>query len=251
MCNANDTSRIEIRQAEHAGDVAPAGAVTVDRALIREKNQELRERGRKICNTCGVEQDLNTDFQPDKRLPDGRAGRCRTCANQQVQASRAAADGLEQALENGYYRAIYESLPAEKITRAELLEHWDAMGISPWKCFHTGVDLVREPYQPNSRTIDHVQPLSVPGTAGHVIDNLVPCSNGYNTHKSDGNALEKWINRPQDRFPVLFCYAGLGHGHAGVDNLGNSLAPARVEWSDSDREPVVITLDSEGKQVLE
>lgn len=251
MCNTEDTPRIEIRQAEHAGDVAPAGAVTVDRALIREMNLTLREQGRKICNTCGVEQDLHADYQPDKRLQDGRAGRCRTCANKQLQTRRAAADGLEQALENGYYRAKGLDLPAHKIPRAELLVYWDDHGISPWKCYHTGVDLVRQPYQLNSRTIDHVQPLSDPGSAGHVLENLVPCSRDYNIHKSGGRAVEKHVNRPQDRFPTLHVYAGLGHGHAGVDNLGNPLAPAQVEWSDSDREPVVVTLDSEGEQVFE
>lgn len=244
MYAQNDTPRIEKEQAEHTGDTAPAGVVTVDRALIREKNQELRELGRKICNTCGVEQDLNTDFQPDKRLSDRRAGRCRTCANKQRQTNRAAADGLEQALENGYYKAIYKSLPARKFTRAELLVYWDDMGINPWKCFHTGVDLVREPYQPNSRTFDHVQPLSDPGSAGHVIDNVVPCSREYNFHKHATNAVLAVLNRDPEQYPGVE-YPGP------VDDHGSPLAPARVEWSDSNREPVVVTLDSEGEQVFE
>lgn len=233
MCNAEDTSRIEKEQAEHAGDVAPAGAVTVDRALIREKNQELRELGRKICNTCGVEQDLHADYQPDKRLPDGRAGRCRTCANQQVQASRAAADGLEQALENGYYRASYENLPADKFTRAELLVYWDDMGINPWECFYTGVQLRREPGYPNSREIDHVQPLSDLGSAGHVIENVRPCSRKFNKHKGRTRAVLAMLNRDTEKFPGL-TYTGT------TDEDGNPLAPALVEWSDSDREPFII-----------
>lgn len=241
MCNAEDTSRIEKEQAEHAGDVAPAGAVTVDRALIREMNLTLREQGRKICNTCGVEQDLHADYQPDKRLQDGRAGRCRTCANQQVQASRAAADGLEQALENGYYRAIYESLPAEKITRAELLEHWDDMGINPWECFHTRVPLVREPHRPNSRTIDHVQPLSDPNSAGHVLENLVPCSFSFNVDKRSHPAHHMPMRKDPDKHPGV-CYVGLNDGLAGVDGDGTPLAPAQVEWSEGDSPALVITL---------
>ena len=248
MCNQKDTSRIEKEQAEHAGDVAPAGAVTVDRALIREKNQELRELGRKICNTCGVEQDLHADYQPDKRLPDGRAGRCRTCANSRRQPDRAAADGLAQALENGYYRAIEESLPAHKITRAELLEHWDDLGINPWECFHTGVPLKREPDYPNSRTIDHVQPLSAPESAGHVIENIVPCSRDYNIYKRDGRAVEKYMSRSLDKFPSLFSYVGLASGHAGVDSHGNPLAPARVEWSDGESPAIVVTLNEQGDE---
>ncbi|WP_165765354.1 hypothetical protein [Corynebacterium hadale] len=241
MCNTEDTSRIEKGQAEHAGDVAPAGAVTVDRALIREKNQELRERGRKICNTCGVEQDLNTDFQPDKRLSDGRAGRCRTCANKQVQADRAAADGLEQALENGYYRAIYKSLPAEKITRAELLVYWDDMGINPWECFHTGVPLRREPGYSNSRTIDHVQPLSDPESAGHVLENVVPCSSAYNNYKHATNAVLAMLNRDPEKFPGL-TYTGA------TDEHGNPLVPALVEWSDGDSLAIETTLTEQGAE---
>ncbi|WP_144311793.1 hypothetical protein [Corynebacterium imitans] len=243
MCNTEGTSRTEKEQAEYAGDAAPAGVVTVDRALIREKNQELRELGRKICNTCGVEQDLNTDFQPDKRLLDGRAGRCRTCANKQLQTSRAAADGLAYALERGHRRAREAGLPAIKFTRAELLVYWDDLGINPWECFHTGVQLRREPGYPNSRTFDHVQPLSVPGTAGHVIENVVPCSRDYNRHKSATSAVLAVLNRDPEQYPGVE-YPGP------VDEHGNPLAPALVEWSDSDREPVVISLDSEGKQVL-
>lgn len=248
MCNAEDTRRIEKEQAEHAGDVAPAGAVTVDRALIREMNLTLREQGRKICNTCGAEQDLHADYQPDKRLPDGRAGRCRTCANQQRQTNRAAADGLAYALERGKGRAEKAKLPANKFTREELLVYWDDLGINPWECFYTGVQLRREPGYPNSRTIDHVQPLSDPGSAGHVIENVVPCSRDYNIYKRDGRAVEKGINRPQDRFPVLSCYVGLGNGHAGVDEHGHPLVPALVEWSEGESPAIEFTLNEQGDE---
>lgn len=241
MSELKDTPTNESVQAQHAGDVAPAGAVTVDRALIREKNQELRELGRKICNTCGVEQDLHTDYQPDKRLSDGRAGRCRTCANNQRQAERAAADGLEQALENGYYRATYENLPATKFTKAELLAHWDDMGINPGQCYYTSVQLRREPGYPKSRTIDHVQPLSDPGSAGHVIENVVPCSRDFNSHKRTTRAVLAVLRRDTEKFPGL-AYTGP------TDEHGNPLAPALVEWSGGELPAIEFTLVEQGDE---
>lgn len=247
MRNNEDTSRIEKEQAEHAGDVAPAGAVTVDRALIREMNLTLRELGRKICNTCGVEQDLHADYQPDKRLPDGRAGRCRTCANQQRQTNRAAADGLAYALERGKGRAEKAGLPANKFTRAELLVYWDDMGINPWECFYTGVPLVREPHRPNSRTIDHVEPLSVEGSAGHVIGNIVPCAAPFNTSKGDRPAHHMPMLKDPDKYPGV-CYVGLNDGLAGVDGDGNPLAPAQVEWSDGDSPAVEFAVTEQGAE---
>lgn len=248
MCNAEDTTRIEKEQAEHAGDVAPAGAVTVDRALIREKNLTLRELGRKICNTCGVEQDLHADYQPDKRLPDGRAGRCRTCANSQRQADRAAANGLKQAPRNGYHRADYYGRPAVFVPEQEIIAFWRSRGLDENRCAYSQVELTPEPYQSNSRTIDHVQPLSAPDSAGHVLENLVPCSRDYNTYKRDGRAVEKYMSRPLDEFPPLFSYVGLAPGHAGVDEHGNPLAPAQVEWSDGDSPAVEFTPADQGAE---
>ena len=153
--------------------------------------------------------------------------KCKQCANTARNERRRSRDGLEQALENGYYRALALELPAEKITRAELLEHWDDLGINPWECFHTGVPLVREPHRPNSRTIDHVQPLSDPNSVGHVLENLVPCSNAYNSYKRATNVLLAMLNRDPEEFPGL-SYPGP------TDSHGNPLAPALVEWSDGD-----------------
>lgn len=81
-----------------------------------------------------------------------------------------------------------------------------------------------------------------------MLENIVPCSSDYNNYKRDGNALEKRINRPQKRFPVVSCYVGLGNGHAGVDDHGNPLAPARVEWSDGDSPAIEFTVAEQGAE---
>ena len=243
MCNANDTSRIEIRQADRPGEQPPGGLTKEEKGAIRELNKQLAPLGKKVCNTCSVEQDLEQGFYKQDK---GRSyfARCKACSQAALNKRRRSRDGLEQALENGYYRAKGLDLPAHKITREELLVYWDDHGISPWKCFHTGVDLVREPYQPNSRTIDHVQPMADTESAGHVLENVVPCSRDYNRYKSATNAVLAVLNRDPEQFPGVE-YPGP------VDEHGNPLAPAQVEWSEGTSAPVVITLDSEGKQVLE
>lgn len=122
-----------------------------------------------------------------------------------------------------------------------MLKYWENHGIDPWKCFHTGEDLVREPGYPNSRTIDHVQPLSDPESAGHVIENVVPCSRDYNNHKHTTNAALAALNRDTEKFPGL-TYAGA------TDEHGNPLAPALVEWSDGDSPAIEFTVAEQGAE---
>lgn len=115
------------------------------------------------------------------------------------------------------------------------------MGINPWECFHTGAPLRREPGYWNSRTLDHVQPLSDPESAGHVIENVVPCSREYNNHKHTTNAALAALNRDTEKFPGL-TYAGA------TDEHGNPLAPALVEWSDGDSPAIEFTVAEQGAE---
>lgn len=243
MYEQNDTAGIEIRQAERPGQQPPGGLTKGEKQAIKEMNKQLEQLGRRICNTCGVEQELEQGYSKQDK---GRSyfAQCKKCANAARNERRRSRDGLAYTLERGYHRAKDLDLPAHKIARAELLAHWNKQGVDPWKCLYTGVELVREPGHSNSRTVDHVQPLSDPGSAGHVLENLAPCSNAYNNYKRSKDALSAMLSRNPERFPGVE-YPGP------VDSHGNPLLPARVEWSDGTSAPVVVSVDPEGKQVLE
>ena len=242
MCNAEDTPDIEIRQAERPGEQPPGGLTEDEKQAIKELNKHLEWQGRKICNTCGVEQELEQGFYKQCK---GRSyfARCKACSDTAQNIRRRANKGLKQAPRKGYDRAIEKHLPANKLSENDILEFWRSRGLDENRCAYSQVELTPEPGHPNSRTIDHVQPMADSESAGHVLENIVPCSREYNRYKSDGNALEKWINRPRDRFPVLYCYVGLGHGHAGVDEHGNPLPPALVEWSEGDSPAIEVTIE--------
>lgn len=240
LCDQNDTAGIEIRQAQRPGEQPPGGLTKDEKQAIKERNKELEQQGRRICHTCGIEQDLEQGFSKQDK---GRSyfARCKQCANAARNERRRSRDGLAYALERGHRRAREAGLPAVKFTRADLLEYWDDLGINPWECFHTRVPLRREPGYPNSRTIDHVQPLSDPESAGHVVENIVPCSASFNTAKRDRPAHHMPMLKDPDKYPGV-CYAGLNDGLAGVDGDGNPLAPARAEWSEGESPALVITL---------
>lgn len=247
MCDQNDTAGIEIRQAQRPGEQPPGGLTKDEKQAIKERNKELEQQGRRICHTCGVEQDLEQGFSKQDK---GRSyfARCKACSNMAEKLRRRAKTGLKQAPRNGYHRAGTYGRPAVFVPEQEIIEFWRSRGLDENRCAYTQVELTPEPGHSNSRTIDHVQPLSDPESAGHVLENILPCSRDYNRHKSNGNALEKWINRPQDQFPTLYCYVGLGHGHAGVDEHGTPLAPALVEWSDGDSPAIEFTLTEQGAE---
>lgn len=240
MCNTEDTSRIEIRQGERPGEQPTGGLTEDEKQAIKERNEQLEQQGRKICNTCGIEQELEPSFSKQQQ---GRShfAQCKKCANTARNERRRSRDGLAYTLERGYHRAKKQGLPAEKITRAELLEHWDDLGINPWECFHTGVPLRREPGYPNSRTIDHVEPLSAPDSAGHVIENVVPCSRAYNNYKRATNAVLSMLNKDTEKFP------GLNYTGA-TDKHGNPLAPALVEWSEGESPAIEFAVAVQGAE---
>lgn|GEM_PF-3729765 len=246
MRNNEDTSRIEIRQAERPGEQPTGGLTKDEKQAIKERNEQLEQQGRRICNTCGVEQELEQGYSKQDK---GRSyfARCKACSTAAQNKRRRDRDGLTYALERGKRRAKQAGLPAHKFTRADLLVYWDEMGINPWECFHTGVQLRREPGYPNSRTIDHVQPLSDPGSAGHVIGNIVPCSFSFNVDKRSRPAHHMPMLKDPDKHPGV-CYVGLNDGLAGVDGDGNPLAPALVEWSDGDSPAIEFTPAEQGAE---
>lgn len=240
MYDQNDTAGIEIRQAQRPGEQPQGGLTKDEKQAIKEINKQLEQQGRRICHTCGVEQDLEQGYSKQDK---GRSyfARCKACSTAAQTKRRRDRDGLTYALERGKGRAKKVNLPANKFTREELLVYWDDLGINPWECFHTGVPLRREPGYPNSRTIDHVQPLSDPGSAGHVIENVVPCSRAYNDYKHATNAVLAMLNRDPEKFPGL-AYTGA------TDDHGHPLAPALVEWSDGDSPAVEFTPADQGAE---
>ena len=85
---------------------------------------------------------------------------------------------------------------------------------------------------PNTRQLDHVEPLSVKGSAGHTAGNIVPCAASYNGYKHDRHAVTRYLNAPEHLTPIA-SYAGLGDGMAGVDAFGAPLVPARTVFTDT------------------
>lgn len=90
---------------------------------------------------------------------------------------------------------------------------------------------------PNTRNLDHVEPLSQKGSAGHVSTNIVPCSAAYNAYKHDHRAVKRYLNAPEHLTPIT-SYAGLGNGMAGVDDFGTPLVPARAVFINTEDDAV-------------
>lgn len=105
-------------------------------------------------------------------------------------------------MDNGFKRAKVEVRWRKRIKPDALLAYWKKNGIDPWKCFYTGAPLVREPGHPNSREIDHVEPLSLKGSTDHVMKNIVPCSHEWNRYKYTRRAVNVNLNAPEELQPV-------------------------------------------------
>ncbi|MCG7442366.1 hypothetical protein [Corynebacterium sp. ACRPQ] len=140
-------------------------------------------------------------------------------------------------MDNGFKRATRAGRRRRKITVKHLLHTWERNGIDPWRCYYTGVDLTREPGLPNTRQLDHVEPLAVKGSAGHTVGNIVPCAASYNGYKRNHRAVTRYLNAPEHLTPIA-SYAGLGNGMAGVDDFGTPLVPARVEFTNTEDDAV-------------
>lgn len=84
-------------------------------------------------------------------------------------------------LQTGEERARKTGAPWVKILEAELLESWKIRGIDPNFSYYSGKPLTDE-----NRSLDHLDPLNRPGTMGHTLENLFPCTIEENTHDKRG-----------------------------------------------------------------
>jgi|LSQX01.1.fsa_nt_gb hypothetical protein len=203
-------------------------------AEFRAERDRLALEDKRRCNRCNEIKTLSADYGNDKNGAAGKSGHCQDCHRAGVRAWHHKHGGLQGALDSGFQRAKVEGRRRFRIKPEKLLKFWEKHGIDPWKCFYTGKPLVREQGHPNSREIDHIEPLSLTGSAGHVMKNIVPCSHEWNRYKYTRRAVDVYLSAPVEFQPIK-TYVGLADGHAGVDFYGAPLTPAQVEWSDSDR----------------
>lgn len=204
----------------------PTPEFTAERNLLALTNQRR-------CNRCHQIKTFDTDFDNDKHGANGKVGHCKECRNKKAQDRFHTYDGLQGALDNGYKRAGHYGRRRRKVKADRLLKVWKKQGIDPWKCFYTGVQLTREPGHPNTRNLDHKEPLAVKGTAGHVSTNIVPCAASFNRFKQNKEPVDAYRTAPEEHQPVSV-YIGLAPGMVGVDFYGNPLTPVTVEWSESE-----------------
>lgn len=162
----------------------------------------LRERELKRCHRCATVK-LTGEFNLRKGQPQSE---CRCCQNARafarLDADRDAARAESRAssaayrkrhpwavkLGEGRRRAIKQGAPCAQISEAELLEYWASRGIDPNFSYYSGVPLTSM-----NRSLDHFDPLNRPGTMGHTIENLFPCTIEENTHRKRGQHPLKGI----------------------------------------------------------
>lgn len=197
-----------------------------------ERNQ-LALTNQRRCNRCAEVKTLDTDFDNDKHGANGKSGHCKACRNQKARKRGQSYDGIQDALNNGYNRAGRYGRRRRRVTPKRLLKTWEKQGIDPMRCFYTGVALTREPGHPNTRNLDHKEPLAVKGTAGHVSTNIVPCAASFNRYKQNKEPVDAYCTAPDEHQPVSV-YIGLAPGMVGVDFYGNPLTPVAVEWTESE-----------------
>ncbi|NWO16807.1 MAG: hypothetical protein HLX46_08235 [Corynebacterium sp.] len=200
---------------------------------FRQERQELVQQGLRRCYICNEVKSLEDNFYKAPKGSNGRATHCKDCNIQAQRDWYHKDDGLQGALDNGYKRATRFKRRRRRVKADRLLKVWKKQGIDPWKCFYTGVALTREPGHPNTRNLDHKEPLAVKGTAGHVSTNIVPCAASFNRFKHDKVALDAYFAASEEHQPVSV-YIGLAPGMVGVDFYGNPLTPVTVEWTESE-----------------
>lgn len=156
--------------------------------------------GSKRCPRCDETKNF-TQFSCNRSNKDGLDSQCKSCSSEAGKRYRAR-DGYAQRhnqkmtayrlahpwshrLYKGYQRARDKGLPAEKITRDQLLQYWESIGIDPWVSAYSGQEIPQDQY-----SIDHVEPLSNPESKGHVLNNLVPCLLGENSSKRNRHFID-------------------------------------------------------------
>ncbi len=85
---------------------------------------------------------------------------------------------------DGRRRAEKLGAPVEEFKAQDVYEYWSSVGIDPWSSAYSGTPLTPENYG-----LDHIIPLSVPDTPGHVPTNLAPCTQEENREKLNRKVL--------------------------------------------------------------
>lgn len=188
----------------------------------QERRDALLAQGLKECSPtsgCGKAKRLD-EFHKSSRNSDGRQSRCAECLSEARkrcydaapeksaeygrayrEANREAVreynagyrrdNPLLERLRRGKNRARVAGVPFDDVTVDQLLADWERRGISPDHDAYTG-----DPLEPGFH-LDHVSPLSVPGTPGHVVSNLVPCNPTTNIEKSQRGLVEFLADRAE------------------------------------------------------
>lgn len=198
-------------------------------AEFRSERQSLFREGKRRCNRCHRVKNLATSFTSARLGANGFNGECNLCKRR---SHNRRYSGLYEALKDGEKRAREAGAPVESFTPHELLAFWEGVGIDPWVCTATGVALDQE-----TRNIDHVQPLCLPGNAGHTLRNVVPVLAEYNRWKGAKPTVEAvagwWAKpgnepKPSEGIAGSFIIEGWSEGSAGALNVNRESA-AEVE----------------------
>lgn len=150
----------------------------------------------KTCTKCQHTKSLSEFYRNGTRSnPDRRRSTCRLCHQPITKAwgesnrdrvviserarymDKVASDPLYFRLKRGVARAKADGASVESFSSADLLAHWDSVGIDATRCHYTGEPLG------DDWELDHMTPLSRGGS--HSVGNLVPCSRA--TNRSKGN----------------------------------------------------------------
>lgn len=164
--------------------------------LPQAHHDVLRSYGLKRCSTCRT---VHTVENFSLRKNGGRNYQCKPCAA--LRGAKYRADNPEKAreitrrgnrsyrqrhpwayrLSEGYRRAVKRGVPVVEVTEEQLLDHWKSRGIDPARSYYSG-ELLTDA----NRSLDHLDPLHRPGTCGHTVENLFPCTVEENTHHKRG-----------------------------------------------------------------
>lgn len=173
----------ELTSAQLGGLTRRARAVLNNRGLKRlppAMHEEFIGMGAKFCSKCERVKALDK-FGVNRSLKHGFQTRCKKChlkyheENREREIARMRAykevNNINIRLANGYQRAVAAGLPAQRFGEQELFEYWAQNSIAPDRSIFSGAELTRENF-----SLDHLVPLSLPNSPGHVLSNIVPCT---------------------------------------------------------------------------
>ena len=173
--------------------------------LSKALREELDSEGLKYCYYCETVKPLS-DYN---KKGSGHRIQCRDCqhgyhyANHERELARMrrykaqnaeaiAAQCKEYRQRNplpgrivdGRRRAKKFGAPTVEFKAKDVYEYWSSVGIDPWCSAYSGT-----PLSPDNYGLDHIIPLSVPDTPGHVPWNLAPCTQLENKKKFNKKVL--------------------------------------------------------------